>query len=339
MKQLLLVVADTNIKLIAQTLSALRHRGQHIDTLKVITTLRGYHALHEAASDGALAEQLQLGPVEFNLADIQVISDEHGQAMSEPTTAAQHDAMADFITRAIQCECTIASQQVHASLSGARKTLTFFMGYAMSLFARLGDTLSHILPGNTGDPAPALVTIPFVRMRDELPAALLDQHSSYQDVVQSLNTVKNAHQLVLAPQTHSVQLGELITRLRPIDLTFYIWFIKQQIQQQGSVRAPIRNQPEPEYANTFIAEYRTLVDWLRADEVEAELRAKTFCHDTGFGMDANFFSERKSRIKRSFLSGFGKQLSEQIAITLCAKQGHHRLYKVPLSLSRITTQS
>jgi hypothetical protein len=99
-------------------------------------------------------------------------------------------------------------------LAGGRKTLGFFAGYALSLFGRPQDRLSHVLVnppyeshpgffnptpysdiiyGQPPDPCPldsrdAIVTladIPFVRLRHGLPASLLSGRASFSATVQT----------------------------------------------------------------------------------------------------------------------------------------------------------
>ena len=52
---------------------------------------------------------------------------------------------ANLIVRLLLELTTDPSTQVHASLAGGRKTMSFYMGYAMSLLGREHDELSHVL--------------------------------------------------------------------------------------------------------------------------------------------------------------------------------------------------
>jgi hypothetical protein len=95
---------------------------------------------------------------------------------------------------------------VHVSIAGGRKTTGYYLGYALSLFSRAQDRLSHVLVGEPfesswnffyltpysrvievagnklADTAQAQVTlalIPFVSLRTELPQALHDGRAGF----------------------------------------------------------------------------------------------------------------------------------------------------------------
>ena len=95
---------------------------------------------------------------------------------------------------------------LHVSIAGGRKTMGFYLGYALSLYGRAQDRLSHVLvsapyeshpqffyptirsqviytppphnrPYDTRAAEVTLAAIPFVRLRDELPDDLLEEKS------------------------------------------------------------------------------------------------------------------------------------------------------------------
>ena len=88
---------------------------------------------------------------------------------------------------------------LHVSIAGGRKTMGFYVGYALSLFGRAQDRLSHVLVppvirvarqtssirrlGAAGRAACISATIPFVRLRDGLPERLLEGHARFSDAV------------------------------------------------------------------------------------------------------------------------------------------------------------
>lgn len=47
--------------------------------------------------------------------------------------AEDQEALADFIVKEVAQLCADPNRIVHASLAGGRKTMTFYLGYAMSL--------------------------------------------------------------------------------------------------------------------------------------------------------------------------------------------------------------
>ncbi len=94
--------------------------------------------------------------------------------------SAENESLADWILEEVREACSDPRREVHASLAGGRKTMSFYLGAAMQLCARPGDRLYHVLvppelevpgflyPRPDGD-APRgtvdLAEIPFVRLQ------------------------------------------------------------------------------------------------------------------------------------------------------------------------------
>ncbi|MGU5545201.1 CRISPR-associated ring nuclease Csm6 [Aeromonas veronii] len=76
---------------------------------------------------------------------IEIVPDHAGQPIDDARTREDQEALADYIVKRVAQLCADEQRTLHASLAGGRKTMTFFLGYAMSLFARPDDRLSHVL--------------------------------------------------------------------------------------------------------------------------------------------------------------------------------------------------
>ena len=76
-------------------------------------------------------------------------------------------------------------------------------------------------------------------------------------------------------------------------MAFYNWFLTRQEKQQAPIIAPIKFNPIKDYADELIAEYSQLTDYIVAEE----LYQTAFEQEHGIGMEMQYFSERKSRIK------------------------------------------
>lgn len=80
-----------------------------------------------------------------NKIHIKIVPDHRGQPVDDARSREDQEALADFIVKEVAQLCADPKRIVHASLAGGRKTMTFYLGYAMSLFARQNDQLSHVL--------------------------------------------------------------------------------------------------------------------------------------------------------------------------------------------------
>ena len=186
--------------------------------IHVITTLAGQKAalrdltnpddnpLKQMAADYGLR-----GLTPFLTArNIHVIRSQSGQPLDDISDVADNVATADQIAALLLDLTADPDVTLHVSIAGGRKTMGFLLGYSLSLFGRPQDRLSHILvdarlesnpkffyprpqPATvsdcTGNPVVAtpdmvsLADIPFVRLREGLPEALLMGKATYSDAV------------------------------------------------------------------------------------------------------------------------------------------------------------
>ena len=58
---------------------------------------------------------------------------------------ADNDATADAITERLRAFTADPETALHVSIAGGRKTMGYYLGYALSLFGRPQDRLSHVL--------------------------------------------------------------------------------------------------------------------------------------------------------------------------------------------------
>lgn len=202
---ILLATTGASPQIVTETLYAIHHEGRRWpDEIQLITTSFGKTKAEKGLLKDGHLERLcgEIGrkmPT-FTAAHIKVVPDANGEDVEDARSLEDHAALADFIMTKVR-NLTATDCTLHASLAGGRKTMTFYLGYAMSLFGRREDLLSHVLiseafEGNPGfwfptdsqeyrylqdrqgerlDAHTASVTlapIPFIRHRQELPVHL-----------------------------------------------------------------------------------------------------------------------------------------------------------------------
>ncbi len=154
-KNILLCVTGLSPQVVTETLFGIAQSDlEWPNEIQIITTKKG----KEQARLGLIAPQndavsiLKQFCIEYEkplpiLTDdlILVVPDASGQEVDDARTFADQEALADFIVKHVANLCSNEAIQLHASLAGGRKTMTFFLGYAMTLFSRVGDRLSHVL--------------------------------------------------------------------------------------------------------------------------------------------------------------------------------------------------
>ncbi|WP_217533740.1 CRISPR-associated ring nuclease Csm6 [Vibrio metschnikovii] len=149
-KTLLLAVTGATPQVITETLYAIHKQGlEWPDAIEIITTSVGKEqAKLNLLTDGklkALCDEYQLPVPVFDENSIKVIPDANGKGVADARTLEDQEALADFIVNEVAKHTKDNNTQIHASIAGGRKTMTFFLGYAMSIFGREFDRLSHVL--------------------------------------------------------------------------------------------------------------------------------------------------------------------------------------------------
>ena len=125
------------------------------DEIQVITTKYGEKQLRLALfekneQDNNVIEQLcadyAIDNVPcFSSKQVHIVPDANNHEVDDARSEADQEALADYIVKAVAQLCDDSNNTIHASISGGRKTMTFYLGYAMTLFARKDDMLSHVL--------------------------------------------------------------------------------------------------------------------------------------------------------------------------------------------------
>lgn len=154
-KNVLLAITGLAPQVVTETLNGIVDGGlDWPDEVQIITTATGKervvtHLLTANEGEKTIIEQFceeyNVPIPHFSHDTIFVIPDANGCAVDDARTCEDQEALANFIVRHVARLCSDDNVQLHASLAGGRKTMTFFLGYAMALFSRASDRLTHVL--------------------------------------------------------------------------------------------------------------------------------------------------------------------------------------------------
>ena len=240
MKTTLLAVIGMSPAVITETLYGLHGRGDvWPDNIKVITTAVGAQKLIQQLINANPLHQLchELGKpdISFTAADILVVPGSDGVPVADARSTEDHEALANFIVTTVRDVTRNNSERIHASIAGGRKTMTFYLGYAMSLFGRRFDSMSHVLvsegyenhpefffptrspqllqlrDGRTLDASDATITladIPFIRQRHLVPQLLKEfrETVNFRELVELINLGEDPAAIRLSVYTQSRQV-------------------------------------------------------------------------------------------------------------------------------------
>ena len=158
-KKILFCVTGMSPAVVTETLYALTQQKNFVpDEIHIVTTINGKNKLMRdllgieggrSISVGAFHQfcnEYKLLNIVFNEANIHLIQEHDGSYLSDIQTPEQNILAADTIVGMIGKFCRSENcDELHVSIAGGRKTMGFFAGYALSLYGREKDSLSHVL--------------------------------------------------------------------------------------------------------------------------------------------------------------------------------------------------
>jgi len=256
-RRILVCVTGLTPQVVTETIYALAHRQPAwIPTeVHILTTVTGAQRarLLLLAKDRAqfqrLLDDYQLPPIRFDESHVHVLEDTQGRSLDDIRSPDDNMAMADAILAAIAEFTTDPDTALHVSLAGGRKSMGFFAGYALSLYGRPQDRLSHVLvsegfetnpefffppkqprvligrhgePLSTSEARVDLAEIPFVRLRDRLPRELLGG-GRFIDAVAAAQRLQQPPRLRVMTAMRRIVCADLEIALSPANFAVYAW--------------------------------------------------------------------------------------------------------------------
>jgi|CEGF01.1.fsa_nt_gi CRISPR-associated protein (TIGR02584 family) len=155
-RTLLLAITGMSPAVVTETLYGIDcNGGAWPKEIKIITTSKGKAKIAKGLIEDQQLEKLcqELGKpmIPFSDEQIMVVPNAEGKPVEDARNLADHEALANFIMTTVRNEAQNNNTRIHASIAGGRKTMTFYLGYAMSLFGRHFDKLSHVLVGENSE--------------------------------------------------------------------------------------------------------------------------------------------------------------------------------------------
>lgn len=269
-RRILLIVTGLTPQVVTETLYALAVQAQEkfIPTeIHVISTGEGVERARLSLLDPAtgfffaLCKDYGLQGIHFTPENLHIIEDAAGRPLSDIRTPEDNLRAADFIMHFVRNFCSDVSSMVHVSIAGGRKSMGFFAGYALSLFGRSQDRLSHVLVNDPFESLPdfyfpplqgkvlysrhnnkpvhttaariMLADIPFVRLRNGMPSKLQDRQISFHETVEEVQSSLHFVSLSFDLPNQSVCCGGKSFKLPPLLLAFYLWLARRHIAASG----------------------------------------------------------------------------------------------------------
>lgn len=354
-RRILLAVCGLSPQIVTETIYALAANAQapFVPTeVHLITTREGaQRAELSLLSDDLgwfhkLCADYHLPGIHFSRKNIHVMRDAAERGMDDIRSIDNNRAAADFITARVREFSADPACALHVSIAGGRKTMGFYLGYALSLYGRPQDRLSHVLvsepfensidffyptpysrvlqtrDGRLADTAMAEVTlaeIPFVSLRHGLPQALLAGHASFSETVAAAQAALAPPQLVIDLANRRIRASAREVELPPAELALLAVFARRALAGDGPLSAPTKGVPDKAWAQRYLREYQGINGIMSGtDATKAALQD---------GMDGDYFSQRKSKLERRLRAALGPAAS-----LYRIERGNQRIGKYCLAL-------
>ena len=332
-RRVLLAVCGLSPQIVTETIYALAadEHAPFIPTeVHLITTAEGARRAElSLLSDDLgwfhkLCADYSLPGITFNRHHIHVMRDVQERAMDDIRSPQDNRDAANFITAQVRQFSADPHCALHVSIAGGRKTMGFYLGYALSLYGRAQDRLSHVLvsdpfesswdffyptpysrvlqtkDGKLADTAMAQVTlaeIPFVSLRHGLPVALLAGHASFNETVAAASAALAPPQLTIDMAAKRILAGDKVIDLPPAELALLAVFARHALQNGAALPAPAKGAPDADWGHRYLREYRAITGSL------ADIQATE--HALRKGMDGEYFSQRKSKLDKRLKTALG----------------------------------
>ena len=356
-QKILLAVSGMSPQILTETLYALIQEKNWIpDQVLLITTEKGRanaieQLLGEQGHFRKLLDDYQIShPVDFTGESISVIRDINGHALADLRTPEDNEAAANTISAKVRELTKDPTIELHISLAGGRKTMGFYAGYALSLFGRPQDRLSHVLVSEHYEsnkdfyyPTPYakkihsggnqaldtsiakvwLAEIPFVRLRSGLPQSLLEGQHSFSETVKLARKATEKAKLTLDPEECCYWVNGVQGKLTSVQMALLLWASKRT-----KVITPlVEGEKSAEYAHEILQ---------LVNEFNLPLHRTTEKKLEKGDLAQPFLETNISRLNRQLNLELGPELSVLCKLAKMRRNGEYG-YALPKNLE-ITTQ-
>ena len=342
-RRILLATVGLSPQIVTETLYALAVPGDpaHPDSrrdppfvpteIHIITTEEGRHRAILSLLDPSTAVFAEFAR-EFELPQIigtltperiHVIRDAAGKSLPDIGSGSDSEAAADLIVRVVRELTHDENAALYVSIAGGRKTMGFLLGYALSLFGRDQDRVSHVLvdpclenhpqffypprvprvlhardgrPINTAHANLSLAEIPFVSLRQGLPQDLLEGQASFSETVAHAKKGFAQPALIVDVANRRLSCHGVVIALPPLPFAIYAWLARRRLEGRDGDGATHWSAADP---NDLLAEYRAVAQLPEGALREQEARLRP-------NIPADTLEQNKARINAELRKALGR---------------------------------
>lgn len=364
-RRLLVLVAGLTPQIVTETLYALANQEEpFIPTeIHLITTQTGAERAQRLllksppAYYQQLVQELNLPAIKFSTETIHLLRNASGEPLADIRSVTDNVCVADQIMALMRAWTSDEQAALHVSLAGGRKTMSYYLGTALSLFGRAQDRLSHVLvdeafenhrefffptknsqliygqnnqPLDTAEARVVLAEIPFVRLTSENPNFFTKGKRTFSEVVDAAQQAIGPLQLLLNPVLGELRTQGQVARLADTDMAFLLWFIEQGWDANNPWRPPSEGDFDIEAAAGFLNHYIAVQKLHGGTDDRPQVSLSK-------GMDLEWFRNRVKHLKQKLSQQLGTALADRVRVVLIKRSPAR--YGLAINLDQLVVEN
>lgn len=373
-RRILLVVSGMSPQIMTETLYALTQTRTpaYLPTeVHILTTSSGASNARKSLLQGdahflQLCSEYDLEPAMLNEERIHCIKTPDGEPLEDIRTVEENEFAADCITEFIRKFTADENASLHVSIAGGRKTMGYYAGYALSLYGRVQDRLSHVLvtQGYEGHPefyypprTSRLITsgvreldaknaevmlaeIPFVRLRQDIPERLLQGHATFGETIAQAQLAQEPQRVFIDLENLVFKVGEIsLNELGGKNLAFFIWLLQRD--RDGNSTTTARDFHKVKFCEDMGKEFAELCRKLSARDEHLKVhrsnhrrvfpRFDEVIESVERGLDMDSFWYRRADLNKALCKVLGGALARGFILNASGKKGESTVYSFSIS--------
>ncbi|MGP1605499.1 MAG: CRISPR-associated ring nuclease Csm6 [Moraxella sp.] len=302
-----------------------------------------------------MCEEYNLPEIKFDENSLNAIIDKEGNKLDDLKTPEENELAADMICQKVREFTQDDNVSLHVSIAGGRKTMGFYAGYALSLYGRLQDQLSHVLVSEKyetlqGFYYPALkkgqniikkthkkmeqghdvyeeelldafdakvwlANIPFVRLREFINPKNTIVNKSFSTVIEMVNASLRPFSVTLDVNDRKVIIGDKECKLSPKEFSLYL--LVAELKREGkTLYYPAQNKRPNQEEIESMEEQQSLFNEIYSKYKNEKKKEK---------IDEQYLCSGLAKLRKEFTEKFGESICEQIDIaSVDGKNGGRR---------------
>lgn len=264
-KDIFIFITGSTPQVITETIYALAMKKPPVypHEIYIITTCKGremaWNALIDRGILKTLMHEYNMPPVTIKETSFLIPSACTGQ-LDDIRDEEENEAMGDLITSFIMEKTKEQSKEqacrLHCSIAGGRKTMSFYLGSAMQMFARPWDKLYHVLVSpefestpdfyykpkkdriierngkriNTKNAVITLAELPFIRLRDKISPEGKGFKYLVKEGQKEIDIAMIQPEVRMDFSRRIVAIGQKQVKFTPLHLMIYGAYLKRKLQ-------------------------------------------------------------------------------------------------------------